>query len=290
MKKSIKGGIFALLIATTMFASSCVTRVGPTEAGFKIENGGSYRGIDSLPLLTGWNGYMIGVSQIVTIPTTQQHVVWSESGDEGDKEGQQISFSTQGGTGFKVDVGLNYRVDATKASKIYLKYKTDNLESISKTYLRNVVRKAIQDESGVISMDTLLNNLPKFENAITSSLTTRLAKEGFIVDNFNILSRPKAIDPAIETAIISKNRAKLDAERVMAEKQSSLGESQKKIITARGDSAARVIEAAGQAEAIRKLQAQLTPEYVEYTKVQKWNGAYPTTMLGAGSNTLFSIK
>lgn len=29
---------------------------------------------------------------------------------------------------------------------------------------------------------------------------------------------------------------------------------------------------------------------IEYERVMRWNGIYPTTMLGSGSNTLFNLK
>jgi len=49
-----------------------------------------------------------------------------------------------------------------------------------------------------------------------------------------------------------------------------------------------VIEAAGRAEAIKKEQFSLTPLYIEYIKIQKWNGEVPSTV--AGGNTGFIIQ
>lgn len=66
--------LFSMLCIMAFTNSSC-TRVTPTEAGFLINNSGDYRGIDSLPLLTGWQWYLPGKSYIITIPTTMQHVV-----------------------------------------------------------------------------------------------------------------------------------------------------------------------------------------------------------------------
>src|ERR1700753_411162 len=110
MKKFITG---ALLLSSIMFLSNC-TRISPTETGFKIDNSGSYRGVDSLPLLTGWQFYMPGFSSIVTITNTMQHEVWSDS-KEGQDGQQAVTIACQGGAGFRVDVGLNYHVDPTKA-------------------------------------------------------------------------------------------------------------------------------------------------------------------------------
>src|ERR1700761_7743625 len=85
------GGLFLLILIIGCH------RVSPTEVGFKINNSGDYRGVDSLPVITGYNFVVPGLSYIVTIPTTQQHVVWSEDSREGNMAGQEITVSCLGG-------------------------------------------------------------------------------------------------------------------------------------------------------------------------------------------------
>lgn len=281
--------VLMLLVAVMAFASC--TRITPTEVGFKINNSGDYRGIDSLPLLTGWQWYTPGFSYVVTLPTTQQHVVWSEGADEGSKPNEHITVACLGGAGFKVDVGLNYRVQPNKASKIYLKYKTDNLESITQTYLRNVVRGSMQDVSGLITVDSILNNLPGYEAEVRARVSKKFETEGFIVDNFSILKQPTPTDANLAAAIAAKIKAKQDAETSKMQLQSSIAESNKRIAEARGDSASRVINALAEAKEITVKQEALrqSPQYIELVKAQKWNGVLPTVMGGTGGMML-SLK
>ena len=278
--------IFAIAIATL---SSC-TRVSPTEVGFKINNSGDYRGIDSLPLVTGWQFYTPFFSYVVTLPTTQQHVVWSEDEAEGSRAGEHITVACQGGAGFKIDVGINYRVNPSKASKIYLKYRTDDLESITQTYLRNVVRGSMQDVSGTMTVDSVLNNLPGFESLIRERIADRFEKEGFVLDNFSILKQPTPTDANLQAAINAKIKAKQDAETTKMQLQQSIAQANKDIAKARGDSAVAVIRAQGEAEAVRKIQQVLSPTYVDYIRATRWNGQYPTTMAGNGAGLLFNMK
>lgn len=278
-----------LLIATLVATLASCTRINPTEVGFKIDNSGDYRGIDSLPLLTGFQFYTPGFTYIVTIPTTQQHVIWSEDESEGSKPGEHITVACLGGAGFKMDVGLNYRVNPTKASKIYLKYKTDDLESISQTYLRNVVRGSMQDISGYITVDSILNNMPGFEAAVRKNVTERFEKDGFIVDNFSILKQPTPTDVNLAQAINAKIKAKQDAETSKMQLQSSIAEANKQVAQARGDSATKVINAMGEAEAVKKIQQVLTPTYVEYIKATRWNGVQPS-VVGGGGGMILQLK
>ena len=277
-----------LTAALIVILSSC-TQISPTEVGFKISNSGDYRGLDSLPLLTGLKWFTPGFSSVVTIPTTQQHVVWVETKDEGNEKDESIVISCNGGAGFKMDVGLNYRVNPSKASKIYLKYRTDDLESITQTYLRNIVRGSMQDVSGLITVDSILNNLPGFEHEVAKNITDRLASEGFTVDNFSILKQPTPTDKNLADAINAKIKAKQDAETSKMQLQKEIAEANKQIAKAKGDSASKVINAAGEAEAVKKIQQVLSPTYVEYIKATRWDGKQPN-VVGGGAGMILSLK
>lgn len=291
MKTSVIVGAVSAFLVIILLWGGC-NRINPTEVGFKISNSGDYRGIDSLPLVTGWQFTMPFFTKIVTLPTTQQHVVWSSEAGEGASAGQQITVSCLGGAGFGMDVGFNYRVDPNKASKIYLKYRTSDLESITSTYLRNVVRGTMQDLSGTMTVDSILNNLPYYEHTVASQLTARLVKEGFTVDNFNIIKQPVPTDSNLAASINAKIKAKQDAETSKMQLQQSIAEANKSIATARGDSSVKVINALADAEVIKvKTQVLSTsPSYIELVKAEKWDGKLPTMMPNQGGGTIFSIK
>lgn len=285
-------GIGITILALILMVAGC-TRVTPTEVGFKISNSGDYRGVDSLPVITGWNFVMPFFQYIVTMPTTQNHVVWSEGSGEGNSPGQQIIVSCLGGAGFNMDVGMNYRINPDKASKIYLKYKTSNLEGITYTYLRNIVRGAMQDLSGTMTVDSILNNLPYYEHTVAANLIARLAPEGFIIDNFNITKQPVATDPNLVAAINAKIKAKQDAETSKMQLQQSIAEANKLVAQARGDSASKVINALADAKVIQVKQAALSssPQYIDLVKAEKWSGNFPTYLsLGGGNPSIFAIK
>jgi regulator of protease activity HflC (stomatin/prohibitin superfamily) len=279
--------VLALALSlSAMFSMQSCTRISPTEAGFKISNSGTYRGIDSLPLLTGWQTYFPGQNQIITIPTTMQHEVWTDSKDEGQDGAQAISVACMGGAGFRVDVGFNYHVNPTRAAHIYLKWKQDDLSVLTNQYIKNVVRGCMQEISGHITVDSVLNNLPGFEHASAELITQRLGVDGFMVDGFNITSQPRLNDPQLAASVNAKVKAKQDAETSVMQLQTSIAEANKKIAEARGDSASKVISAAGEAKAIQLKQQVVTPTYVEYIKATNWDGKLPNVMTGSGSTML----
>ena len=288
--KTITSGVLVVILAIYLMAGC--HRINPTEVGFKISNSGDYRGIDSLPLITGYQFVMPGFSYIVTIPTTQVHVVWGSDPKEGSGNNEEITVSCLGGAGFRMDVGMNYRINADKASHIYLKYKTSDLDKITSSYLRNVVRGAMQDLSGTMTVDSVLNNLPYYEHTVAANLSERFTKEGFILDNFNITKQPIPTDANLAASINAKIKAKQDAETSKMQLQQSIAEANKLIATARGDSASKVINALADAEVIKVKTASLStsPQYIELIKWERWDGHFPTYYMSGGATPLISLK
>lgn len=278
----ITGGAIFLLLC--MVLGSTCTLVGPKEAGFKVRNGGSYRGVDDIPLVTGYNFYMPGVEHIEKVSTTQEHLVWTDDKNEGDALDQSINIYCLGGAGFNINVGLNVHVIADKAPKMWLRWKTVDVHDIMKTWGRNMLRGVINEVSGTMSVDSVLTNFTVLEKIARDGIRDSLLAYGFALDGFYIISKPRAIDPKLETAINNKIIAKQDAETETMNIQKHNALSQQRASDARGDSSYNVIEALGKAEAIKALQNQLTPTYVEYIKWVNADKSVPRvpTYVGAG--------
>ena len=64
---------------------------------------------------------------------------------------------------------------------------------------------------------------------------------------------------------------------------------QRKIAVAKADSAETIITASAKARAMDLTQQKLTPLYVEYKKIEKWDGQLPSTVAG-GTGTFLNIK
>ena len=271
MKKFL--GIF--IIATMLF-SSC-TRISPGYTGFKYSYGGDNKGQAEVQPAIGWVGFTPGFSTVVSFPTSIQHY-----------EGEVTTFCKNGAS-IKLKVGYNYKVIPSQCAKVYFNFKTDNLETITSGFLYNTLRNVINTTSGAITLDSFITNVPAFTQEVDRVLSDSMKNQGFDVSQFGCVGAPEIVDPSIQQAVHNKIKAKQDAETSQQQLQISIAEANKKIAEARGDSASKVINALGEAEAIKVKQAFLSPTYVDYIRAERWNGALPTTSLG-GSNTLFNLK
>lgn len=94
---------------------------------------------------------------------------------------------------------------------------------------------------------------------------------------------------AIQDVQVAENRKKVAIAEALTTVAAAEGKANAMIASARGDSAQAVITANGEAQAIKIKQSQLTPLYIEYTRILQWDGKLPTTQLG-NSGTLFNLK
>ena len=286
MKQTIK--LMMVAVIATLMMSAC-TRINPGYTGFKINYSGDYRGTDSLPNETGWVWYAPGFSTVIEFPTSMQHKVWTEGDDEGSSQDEAFLIGCKGGAGFKIDIGLNYRIIPQEAAHIYFKFKVTDMEELHNGYLRNIIRQTLNDLAGHYTVDSLLNNRPAFENRAQELLSQRLLGDGFTDIQLSILRTPTPTDKALADAINAKIKAKQDAERTQTELQTSVAQAQKDIAKARGDSAAKVINALGTAVANQKLQQSLTPMLIQKMWIEQWNGVLPQYSLGNNTSMLMQM-
>ncbi len=264
----------SILFIALVFASC--TRVGVGNVGLKVNQTGSEKGVNPTKFVTGWVFYNPIASDVVEFPTNMQHV-----------EYEQFLINAYGGSQFTIKPYINYVVDAGKADSIYMRFKTTDLDLISTQYIRNAVYQAFTDVTGKYSPDELLKNREKYEKEVYTNLKRAVKTEGFLLQQVTSnLTPPKALVDAID----AKNKADQEAQKIQLQVASVEAQARKNIAQAKGDSASEVIRAQGKAMAIKQLQVQLTPEYIEFIKAQKWDGKVPVTALGGNTPVILNSK
>lgn len=265
-----------LAAITFLIAMNGCTRVGPGYTGFKYSYGGSNKGKPEIQDAVGWVGYTPGFSTVIEFPTSMQH--W---------EGEVVIFCKLGAS-IKCKVGYNYKVIRGRSADVYFNFKTDDLPTITNGFLFNTLRNTMNNQAGIITLDSFISNTPSFRAEVDKVLTDSMLAQGFEVSQFGFTGAPEIMDASIASSVHNKIKAKQDAEASQQQLQISVADANKKMAEARGDSASKVINGLGDAKAIQVKQAFLTPEYVEYIKWSKWDGKLPTTQFGTGANVLLN--
>lgn len=251
-----------------------IDRVDAGHVGIKVKLTGNSRGISKYEYKTGWVLYNSWTEQLYEFPTFQQHIDYDDQ-----------SVITKGGFTAIIRPSFNYALKPNAVGDMFQNLRLD-IASIQQGWLKTAIVGAVNDVANKWEVDRIFNEREQFESAIVIECNKRLSK-WFTVSQLRTNIVPP---PSLQEAIEAKTQA---IQQAQAEDQKALtaeAEARKKIAQAKGDSAQVVIEASAAAKAMQIKQMQLTPLYVEYLKIQKWDGKTPTTVLGGNTSTMVTVK
>lgn len=263
-----------IVIAIYFFQPYTYTKVDAGYKGLKVKLTGSDRGVQQYEYKTGWVMYNSYTEQIIEFPMFQQHIEYKD---------QEVI--TKGGFIANIKPTFNYSLKEDKVGDMYVNLRLP-VKDIEWGWLKTAIVGAVNDVANRWEVDKIFTNREEFENAVKAECNKRVGKWFDISQLMTNIKPPKAIQDAIN----SKTRAIQQAESEMQQAKTAQAEAMKKIAIARGDSAKAVIQASGEARANQLRQQTLSPLYIEYMKVQRWDGKLPSTTIGSGSGTILNLK
>ncbi len=136
---------FALLVAFIIISLTTITRIDPAHVGIRVKLAGSNRGVQDMPVVTGWVFYNPLTEQIIEFPTSIQNVVWAQSIHEGAPHDESITFSSSEGVNVNADIGLSFSIEPSKVPHLYLRFRKTDLMELANGYVRNSMREAFSD-------------------------------------------------------------------------------------------------------------------------------------------------
>jgi len=132
----------ALLVAFIVISLTTITRIDPAHVGIRVKLAGSNRGVQDMPVVTGWVFFNPLTEQIIEFPTSIQNVVWMQSAHEGSPHDDSITFSSSEGVNVNADIGLSFAIEPSKVPHLYLRFRKTDLMELANGYVRNSLRDA----------------------------------------------------------------------------------------------------------------------------------------------------
>jgi regulator of protease activity HflC (stomatin/prohibitin superfamily) len=170
-------------------------------------------------------------------------------------------------------VAINYHLDGTKAMTVY--------QNIGTNYADIIIAPAVQNTfksvTAKFTAEELITDREAVRVEAEKELTDRLAPYNIAVENFNIVNFD--FSPEFQSAIEAKQVA-----------QQAVETARQKLSQAQIDAQTAVAQAQGQADAQKAMKdtGSLTPEYIEWMFLTKWNGALPQVV--GGANPVFDVQ
>jgi len=266
-------GIFVVGLVVSIVQPFAIEKVDAGNKGLKVNLIGNQRGVSSYQYKTGWVLYNTWTEQMLEFPIYQQHIEYDDQ-----------SVILKGGFSTTIKPTFNYSLREDAIGDMFVNLRRP-ISDVEHGWLKNAIIGAVNDVSNTWEVDSIFNHRQAFEAAIVAECNIRLSKW------FNVSQlRTNIVPPeALQESIIAKTKAIQQAEASRQQAIAAKADGERKVAVARADSAETVINAAAKAKAMELTQQKLTPLYVEYKKIEKWDGVLPTTVAG-GTGTFLNIK
>ena len=177
-----------------------------------------------------------------------------------------------------ITLSINYQIRPDKASQLYAE--------VGKNYTDIILNPALQSglkaSMAKFTAEEMVTKRSEVATSITEELNTRL-EEYFIISAVNIenIGFTDEYNKAIEAK--TTNQQKAEAEK--AQLEIIKVQNEQKINTAEAEAKVRELQSQSVTEkSLEQLRLEIQRELVN-----KWDGHYPTTMLGSDSNILFNL-
>jgi regulator of protease activity HflC (stomatin/prohibitin superfamily) len=267
-------GILLLGIILSAIQPFAIERVDAGHVGIKVNLTGNSRGVSKYEYKTGWVVYNTWTENMYEFPTYQQHIEF---------EVQQVI--TKGGFPADIKPSFNYSLKSNAVGDMFQNLRLP-IKDVEQGWLKTAIVGAVNDVANTWEVDSIFGHRQAFEAAIVSECNLRLSK-WFSVSQM----RSNIIPPeALQEAIVAKTKSVQQAEASIQQALAAKADGERKIAVARADSAETVINASAKARAMELTQQKLTTLYVEYKKVEKWDGHTPNTVVGNGSGSFINLK
>lgn len=275
MKKFKLFLLFAVAIVMAFSTTSC-SRVDAGQVGIKVNLLGSDKGVQSEVL--GVGRYWIGMNEdLYLFPTYQVNYTYTAASTEGSSENEEFVFQTKEGMECKCDLGLAMHYDVDKITEMFQTYRKGE-EEIRGVTVRNAIRDALNRISSSMPVESVYGEgKGKLIDSVQSLVNAKLGPKGLIIDQISLIGAIR-IPQSVLNALNAKVTMTQDAQK--AENKVQLERANAEIVKVKADA---------EAYANRTIAASITPTLVDMERVKKWNGAYPSTMLGS-QGTMINLR
>ncbi len=262
--------LIIMMGATMLSTTGCNTKVRPGWVGIRVNNVGSGRGVQDIPIVTGLVWYNPFTEDIYQYPTFTTTVNWTYSLTEGKPVDQSMSFNSVEGAVVNADVSGSYAFKAEKVPYLFVKFR-ETPDELADTYIRSRVRDHLNENAAKMRIVDIfgLQKQVLLKQTLTD-LRTELGPLGIdfqSVSFINALRVDNGVRNSINNVIAATQQA-IAAENKVREIKA----------IARQDS----VRAAGQEAALK-----VNPRALEWKVVERWDGHLP--LVNGSSSAIINL-
>ena len=238
---------------------------------------------------------------LYSIGIEQSYLTSTKDGDSPNDDSFETSSSD--GKALNVDLTFTYRFDSENIIDVFNKFKGQDGKTVRDSFIKpNIISWTKEVTAQYSVIDILGEKRAILNKAITDYLKEKFMPYGIVIENASLINidadeetrasvqkKVNAIQE-LELAQTEKKTAQVRADqekdvaltKAQQEKEAAAIKAEQAKIEAEAEAEVIKTKAAAEAEANRLIAESLTPELIEMTKYQQWNGKLPQITTGTG--------
>lgn len=261
----IKKSMLALVTGGALALTAGCSKVPAGYEGVIVNLYGSDKGVQAQAVGVGrywflWN------KELYVFPTFLQNYTWTKDNNPD----ESITMQTSEGLSISTDVGITYSIKPENVVRVFQKYRL-GIDEITNTFLRNEVRDSMNQVASTMTIEQIYGaGKETFLTKVNEQVKAEAQQDGIDVDKIYLIGTFRLPETVVDS-INAKIQATQNAMKVQNEVATATAEAQKTVIQAKAQAEANVI-----------LAKSITPEYIQYQALQKWNGTLPNVTGNGG--------
>lgn len=249
---SIIGAIATLpfiIVLVIFIASFCIARIPAGHVGVKYS---VFGGVQVSELPEGWHLKWPWVSITLYSVRTQDYTMSITQGEGRRAADDRISALTSEGLNVDLDISVLFKIDATKADELHKNVGPTYDNVIIRPNIRSIIREVV---ARYTAAEVYSEKREDVAVNLKDKLLVVLQPKHILIEN--VLLRSVVLPQKLRDSIEEKQTAEQRLLKMNFVLQEQAKEAERKVIEATGHRNATIVEAEGQALAIKKIQEQL---------------------------------
>lgn len=321
MTKGTVGSITfgVIILFAIIFGFACTERVPAGYVGIVYD--GLNGGVAESTLGQGW--HMLAPSKKVTlysIGIEQSYLTATDDGDSRDDD--SFSAPSKDGKGLQMELTFTYRFEPEYVAQTFTRFKGRSGKELLDSFIKPNIISWTKEVTAKYPVTEILGEKRAELNTVLSDyLAEKFKPYGIIIETASLINievddetrasitKKVTAQQTLELAQIEKQTAEIQAQKdkevalIEAEKEKEMAsieaekikinaeaEANRIKIKAEADAEAVKIAAEAEAKANKEVAESLTPELLEKTKLDKWNGTVPTVQGADNALPLININ
>jgi len=292
----ILGAVVAIVLLVITFSAWRSIRPGYVGIVFDKAN----HNVTTGALDPGWAFINPFTEAIQEYPVTIQTYQMVQNPDEGQVQGDDsIKIQSNEGQQINLDVVIQYQVEKDKASQLYVDWGGAPIQDVENGVVRQYTRSQVPVVASKYGWEEITSTKRgQIVQEITEVLRDEFDKRHLNLVSFGVreVHLPQSLQDALNQKITAQQAAEqqkysLQQAEVKADQDVAQATGQANAVKAlaEGDAQAILTKAKAQAQANDLLAKSLTPPFIEYAGLQKWDGRLPL-FTGGGGTPLIDVS